>query len=166
MHIHTRLSKSESYVRSLEVCGIVNRRIGSWIVDRKILHYLRKKQKIHIGMLNNHINYTFIDIITIHHYIHLQASFKEAKNFKMWHSIRIFLFESNWHSLYIRVEKLSLLGFYFSFGFNWAFCQVKEDYKKPKLFRIVKIMRSYRSWTIAKILERSRSFWVGGIVKS
>ena len=41
------------------------------IVDRKILHYLRKKQKIHIDMLNNHINYTFIYIITIHHYIHL-----------------------------------------------------------------------------------------------
>jgi len=37
----------------------------------KILHYLRKKQKIHIGMLNYHINYIFIDIITIHHYIHL-----------------------------------------------------------------------------------------------
>ena len=33
-------------------------------MDRKILHYLRKEQKIHIGMLNNHINYTFIDIIT------------------------------------------------------------------------------------------------------
>ena len=44
-------------------------------MDRKILHYLKKKtkkkQKIHIGMLNNHINYTFIDIITIYHYIHL-----------------------------------------------------------------------------------------------
>ena len=34
-------------------------------------------------MLNNHIDYTFIDIITIHHYIHLQASSKETKNLKM-----------------------------------------------------------------------------------
>ena len=48
--------------------------IGSWEVDeimnRKILHYLRKIQKIHIGMLNNHINYIFIHkkpkIICIH----------------------------------------------------------------------------------------------------
>ena len=32
---------------------------------------LRKKQKIHTGMLNNLINYIFIDIITILHYIHL-----------------------------------------------------------------------------------------------
>ena len=45
-------------------------------MDRKILHYLRTKKK-HIGMLNNHINYTFIhnlhliDVIIIHHYIHL-----------------------------------------------------------------------------------------------
>jgi len=29
-------------------------------MDHKILHYLRKIQKIYIGMLNNHINYTFI----------------------------------------------------------------------------------------------------------
>ena len=45
------MSESGSYVESWEVDGIV---------DRKILHYLRKKQKIHIGMLNNYINYTFI----------------------------------------------------------------------------------------------------------
>ena len=39
-------------------------------MDRKILHYLRKKK--HIDMSNNHINYTFIlpfDVITIISYI-------------------------------------------------------------------------------------------------
>ena len=54
----TRLSKSGSYIGSWEVSGIV--KSNNQIVDRKIPHYLRQKQKIYIGMLNNHINYTFI----------------------------------------------------------------------------------------------------------
>jgi len=33
-------------------------------------------------------------------------------------------------TLYIKVEKIGLLGFYFLFGSNWTFCQVKEDYKR------------------------------------
>ena len=53
--LETRLSKSRSYVESWEVSGIVNRRIGSWIVKSYIIW-----EKKHIGMLNNHINYTFI----------------------------------------------------------------------------------------------------------
>ena len=68
--VDPRLSKSGFYIGSWEVDEIVN---------RKILHYLRK---IHIGMLNNYINYTFIhkktknylhsfDVITIYHYIYL-----------------------------------------------------------------------------------------------
>ena len=44
-----RRSKLKSYVGLWEVVRFVN---------RKILHYLRKK--IYIGMLNNHINYTYI----------------------------------------------------------------------------------------------------------
>ena len=99
-------------------------------MDCKILHYLRKKQKIHIGVLNNHINYTFIDIITLHHYTIYKHHLKRQKTSKCETLLGYLLFEFNWHSLYIRVEKLGLLGFYFSFRSIWVFCQVKKDYKK------------------------------------
>ena len=139
-----RLSKSESYVWSWEIGRIVN---------RKILYYLRKKQKIYIGMLNNHINYTFIDIIIIYHYIHCMHYLKRQKISKRDTLLRYFLFRSNWHFLYIRVEKLGLLGFIFHIGPTEPF--VKEDYKKPKSLGII----SDRTiLPIAKILEKSGSF--------
>ena len=133
-------------------------------MDRKILHYLRKKQKIHIGILNNHINYTFIDIITTHHYIHLQASFKEAKNLKMWHYWDIFYLSST--------DTLSTLEWknlvYWDFIFHLGPTEPSVKLKKITInqYRIVNIVRSYRSWTLAKIFEKSRSFWIGVIVKS
>ena len=69
---YERLSKSRSYVELWKVSGTMDRRIGSWIVGSYIIW-----EKKHIGMLNNHINDTFIynlhpfDVITIYHYIHL-----------------------------------------------------------------------------------------------
>ena len=38
--------------------------------------------------------------------------------------------------------------------------------KKPKSFGIIRIVQSYQPWTIAKVLERSESFWAGEIIKS
>ena len=47
--------------------------------------------------------------------------------------------------LYIKIAKLSLLGYYLSFGSNRVFCQVEENYKKAESFGILKIVRSQRS---------------------
>ena len=57
----------DALMRKVIKIEILRRIMGSWIVESdrgsKILHYLRKKkEKIRICMLNNHINYTFIYI--------------------------------------------------------------------------------------------------------
>ena len=83
----------------------------------------------------------------------------------MQHSIGIFfILVQNWHSLYIRVKKLSLLRFYFSFRSNWAFCWVKEDYKISRSLAIVRIVRFWTiaTWKIQIILDR----WDHKIVRS
>ena len=61
--ILSRLSKSGSYIGSWKVGGIVNRRIKSWIIRSYIIK--EKNKKIHINMLNNNMNHTFIDIIML-----------------------------------------------------------------------------------------------------
>ena len=90
-------------------------------------------------------------------------SFKEAKKVKTWHSYRNVIFylgPTDTLSLYLRIAELSLLGYYFSFGSNWVFSQVKKDYKKLGLFGIIKFERSYRSY------QRSESFLASKIERS
>ena len=166
-----RLLKSGFYIRSWEVGGIIDRKIRSWIVRFYIIWEKKKKQ---ISMLNNHINYAFIKNrkfasiwcnyhTSLHPFVTIILKRSKISKCNTLLGCYFSFGSTNTLSLYVRIAKLSLLGYYFSFGSNWVFCQVKEDYKKPGSFGIVRILRS---WTIAKILERSRSFWAGRIVKS
>ena len=120
-------------------------------MDCKILHYLRKKQKIRIVILNNHINYTFIDIITIHHYIHLQASFKEAKNLKMWHYWNIFYLGLINTLSTLEWKNLVYWDFIFHLGPTEPFVMLK------KITRNQSRLRSSKSYDSTN-LERSQRF--------
>ena len=50
---------------------------------------------------------------------------------------------------------------FFSFGSNWAFYQVKKDYKKSGLFDLERLLQSYQR--SLKDLDQS---WTSGIIRS
>ena len=120
-------------------------------------------------MLNNHINYIFIDIIIIHHYIQCKHYLKRQKISKRDTLLRCFLFGSNWHFLYIRVEKLGLLGFYFSYRSNWAFCQrrlqeTKAVWDHIRSYDLTDRKDPWKIWIVLgrwdhKVVESRSGFW-------
>ena len=88
-------------------------------MNRKILHYLRKKKK-HISMLDNHINYTFIhnlhlfDVLLYINICICKHHLKRPKTSKRDSLLGL----TGTLSLYIRTAKFDLLAYYFSFGSN------------------------------------------------
>ena len=124
-----------------------------WIIFRKVFMYF--KICIHLMQLS------YISTSICKYHLKMSKKSKRDILLKCYFSFKLTLYIS----LYLRRAKLGLLRCYFSFGSNWAFCHVKEDYKKSGLIKIVRIVRSWIIVAILlKIFKRSRSFWIGKII--